>query len=514
VEGERDRHLRAGGQQVAHSGIELPARAPISSPASRRNEDLGLSSARLTRIKVIAVTMRALRHVAVAASLGTLAAQVLLTPVEEFWPDGTPKRRYAQDDQGRKQGVYEEFAANGTRTMLAHYAQGKLHGAFREWNEAGKRRRAVVYAGDVLHGLCEEYHTDGTLHIRGEYRQGLRQGSWLEQDLAVGRVRTAEYKAGKQHGSTRVTLRGKVLTKQQWHDGELRELDGTAPFPVPRERLLAELRAILATPTPARDPADAQAQARFAALLRLRAYRHLCGLPTDLSLVPEWNRRCDAAAEVCARLGRLTHHPEKPEGIDETLYQLGAEGAARSNLHRGVSLPDSVDGYMDDSDPTNIDALGHRRWCLDPLMKRTGFGSHGEYSAMWAHDGSGKMPKGLDFVCYPPRGYVPVDMFAASYAFSIALPEGTRAETKALLVAVRTLDADYLPMDKELALDYRAVAKEGFGRGACVIFRAAGLQVEPGRRYLVEVSLDGGKSLAQRFVVEFCARVVPQATNH
>jgi len=459
----------------------------------------------------------ALCRLLVAVAMIAPAANLASQPpppviVQETWPDGSVKERYAVDQQGRKHGVYEAFAANGTRTLLAHYAQGRRQGAYREWSEDGRKVRSLVYRDDLLHGLSQEFHDNGRSKSVGEYRQGLRDGKWLEQDESGERKRNAEYRAGKLHGTLRVTHKSKVLTKQQWRNGELLELDGMQPFPLPRERLCQELRAILAAAPGPADPRDPLALDRRHALRRLQAYRHLCGLPwADLVLVAEWNLRCDAAAEVCSRLGRLEHEPQRPAGMDEARYQLGAEGARKSNLHRGVGLAESVDGYMDDSDPSNIDEVGHRRWCLNPLMKRTGFGSHQTFNAMWATDESGAEPKGLDAVYYPPRGFVPVDLFATKSAFSIALAPGRDPHSHQLRVALHALDDDFLPVGKPLPLDHCAIAAAGFGRGACVIFRSPEVVVASGKRYLVEVSLDGGKSIAHRYVVEFCARTADAA---
>jgi hypothetical protein len=52
--------------------------------------------------------------------------------------------------------------------------------------------------------------------------------------------------------------------------------------------------------------------------------------------------------------------------MDDKRYQQGVEGAGHSNLAVSGAVVDSVDNYMDDSDPGNVGRLGHRRWCLNP----------------------------------------------------------------------------------------------------------------------------------------------------
>jgi hypothetical protein len=66
----------------------------------------------------------------------------------------------------------------------------------------------------------------------------------------------------------------------------------------------------------------------------------------------------------------------------------------------------SVTGYIDDSGDNNREAHGHRRWCLNPPMGKSGFGTAGEsYSGMWAMDASGSRIKGN--WSYPGTGFFP-----------------------------------------------------------------------------------------------------------
>jgi len=425
----------------------------------------------------------------------------------ETWPDGSLRERYAIDERGEKHGHLERWTATGIRTLFEVYAHGRRHGSHREWNDAGILICSLTFQNDQLHGLCETFHGNSRVATTGSSREGKRNGKWMEMDPTGERRRTAEYRDGVLHGTLRIQWKSRVVTRQTWKNGELIELDDLTPFPVPREILLAQLRQILGTEKIA-DPADAKSLLRQDALLRLRAYRHLCRLPhAEMMLWPQWNELCDAAAEVCRKNGGLNHHPPKPAGMDDKRFQQGYEGAGNSNLHRGGSATDSVDGYMDDSDPSNIDRIGHRRWCLNPTMKKTAFGMDQEFNAMWSMDSSGAAPKGLDAVYYPPCGYVPIDLFSADRAFSITAMRGRTPNDGDLRAIIRPLDDDYLP-GESMDLDNLHVAPGGFGAGTCLVFRAKELRVAVGKRYLVEVSTDGGKTNEYRYVVEFCEAVV------
>lgn len=453
--------------------------------------------------------MRSARLVILSCCLLLAGAAAPGVERRESWPDGSLKARWSEDDQGRLDGLREEYAPDGVRTLLAEYKQGRKHGAWREWSVAGTRTRFLSYKDDELDGRCEEFHPDGASASAGDHRSGARQGKWTERSADGRRRKSLEYKAGMLHGELKIVQDDKLLTRQQWKDGELADLDGRQPFPARRDALLRELRAILAQPA-AEDPADARHAERLRALHRLQLYRRLCGLPWEgMRLVPEWNLRCDAAAEVCRANGGLDHTPPMPAGFDEARYKLGHEGASNSNLSRGTSLPRSIDGYMDDSDPSNIDRIGHRRWCLNPTLKKTGFGAADDYSAMWSMDQSGPPVKGLSEVFYPPRGHVPVDLHAANRAFSIALWRGAVPRREQLVVRIVPLDADWLEAGDPLELDHCAVAEGGYGGAPCLVFRAPRLRVAAGAAYRVRVSVDGGKTTAHDYIVAYCEPVEP-----
>ncbi|MEO6709656.1 MAG: hypothetical protein ABI054_11185 [Planctomycetota bacterium] len=409
-------------------------------------------------------------------------------PVETLHSNGKVHERFFIDAQGRKTGAYDAYRTDGT--LEVHYKF-----------EAG-----------LLDGRAEEYFADGrTVKSGGDYQAGLRRGTWVFVSDDQQRRQRADYKAGRLNGLVLIEVGNKVISKQRWKDDELERLDDLLAFPVGKAALREKLSSILAAPTEnpssAKDAVEAE---RAAALRRLQAYRALCSLPWEgMSLVPEWNLRCEAGAEICAANGEINHTPPKPAGFDEARYRLGYEGTSHSNLAFGSDMPGSVDFYMDDSDSTNIDRVGHRRWCLNPAMKRTGFGASGTYSAMWSMDTSGKSVRGLDAVIYPPPGWCPTNMLAERAAFSISRLTGGEPKLEDLRIHVRALDSDWVPT-KELKLDYLGVsAGGGIGSGSCIIFRPELVKVDLESRYLVEVSTDAGKSLAFRYVVAFCEAVSP-----
>ncbi len=461
--------------------------------------------------------MRSLQIIVLATLLGPLASQ---EPAEEgvrvaTWPDGSVRSRTEVDDEGLPHGLLERFREDGSVEVRAHYRHGELDGTWIETDPDGTRRLLETYRKDQLHGRREVFAADGTRRLLENWRDGVRDGKFEEVD-AAGRTRDGEYRDGLLHGKLKITQERKTLGRQTWKDGLLVELDRLEPFSRSEAEIHEQLTAILAPPAddapgaPSDDElaADPKLTARLATLRILQAYRALCGLRwDDMELVAEWNDLCDAASEVCAANGGLSHNPTQPPGFDDARFKQGYEGASKSNLSSGGMLG-SVDAYMDDSDPSNIDRIGHRRWCLNPGMKRTAFGEHQRYSAMWSMDGSGKPARDLDAVLYPPPGHVPVDFFGARHAWSIAPLKGKALKADDVRIDIRPLDDWWLPVgDESLQLDHLGVAGGGYGSGPCLVFRPVGLVVRPGARYLVEVRGDTGKTLRWRYVVAFCAPI-------
>ena len=169
-------------------------------------------------------------------------------------------------------------------------------------------------------------------------------------------------------------------------------------------------------------------------------------------------------------------------------FRLGAAGAGSCNLSHGTAEA-SVSGYMDDSDPSNIDALGHRSWCVFPSLKKTGFGASARMTAMHTMDRSGAFPKKLEVVCYPPAGYVPRGWFGPRHAWSVWVIKGyDPPDPSAVRVTLEPVGADFLPSGDALAFDHEKTGTAGYGIKHRVVFRPRNLDVSAGRRYRVTIN--------------------------
>jgi hypothetical protein len=254
---------------------------------------------------------------------------------------------------------------------------------------------------------------------------------------------------------------------------------------------------------------DNKADEKTRALRKLKAYRYLAEVPyEDMTLDEAYDEMCLAGVKLCDKLGRVEHTPKNP-GLPEDEYKLAYQGTSRSNLAWGRnSLTAAVDGWMFDSDPGNIDRVGHRRWCLHPAMKKTGLARVGRCSAMYVVDRSREPLPDFDFICFPARGYMPVDFFNTRHAWSVTLnPKKYKTPAKDLVPMVYEVDGDSGQKGEPLKLDYTGVDKAGFGIPNCIIFRPEGASVAPGKRYIVElagiVPSAGGEPVTLKYEVEF-----------
>jgi hypothetical protein len=233
----------------------------------------------------------------------------------------------------------------------------------------------------------------------------------------------------------------------------------------------------------------------LAALRRLNAYRYLCGVPYDVGLDDGYAREAAAAAAICEKIGRLDHHPPNP-GMPAKDYELASHGAGNSNLGMGVEVARCVDQFMFDSDASNIAVVGHRRWCLDPAMQRTGFGASGRFSAMYSTDHGRASPPALDYVAYPPPGLFPAEMISPRHAWSISLnPDkfGNAQEGAVKVRMIRLRRGQLVPTSADgfsdsLDLDHFSVYAPGMGYGGGIAFRARNAGTDAGKRYGVMVT--------------------------
>ncbi|MCP3914344.1 MAG: hypothetical protein GY711_02175 [bacterium] len=407
--------------------------------------------------------------------------------VVENWPDGSVRARYEVDAAGRRNGPY-----------LAYHENGKLH-------------VRASYRANERSGTYQEFYPSGRKALDAKYRGGQLQGKYEERDETGRASYVAHYADGILHGKVEAFAGKERLCAQRWKKGALVELDGVAPYPRPLDEIRHVVAGLLDTdaalPGSASDAwatTDADEAAdeglrldREKALRNLAAYRYLCGVPHEgMQLNAEFNRLTTMGARLCAKIGHLDHTPDNPGWPDDE-YRDGYTGTSHSNLSVGTSIAGSVHSYMNDSDASNIDRVGHRLWCLAERLSKVGFGRSDRFSAMYVRDTSGKGGGGR-IVSYPPAGYVPLGFFDDRHAWSITLRGGSLPRIEDVTVDVRPLDERFVPGER-LELDHLGKT------GLTLVFRPVGVSVHEAAAYLVHVKGLGGKlkKTGLKYLVQF-----------
>jgi len=402
----------------------------------------------------------------------------------DHWPDGSVRARYTVDGGGRLHGSYVEFYENGHMKVKTRFRLNIMEGAY------------------------TTYHDNGKKHITAFHKAGILEGEFIKRSTTGQPQKSEEYKDGELHGTRQLFLNGKPTGSQKWEKGTVVRVNGVVPYPHPLAEIEAGLAAILKDPTPpSADELDPERGSvawleseRRAALRRLQAYRFLLGLPFEkMELDPEFNRLCQAASRLLLVLGRLDHTPKNP-GIPEKEYRDGYQGTSHSNLASGSSLAGSIDSYMNDSDPSNIDRVGHRRHCIAPNLKKTGFGITENFSAMWSMDRSGSGSIRSTLTAFPAAGHYPTGFFGDRHAWSITPLAGGRrlGKLSEMKVRIYNMDDEYRRSEKPYDIDHLGIA------GGTLVFRPAGFTVTPGARAWVEISgMKGGDGGPLEYLVEF-----------
>ncbi len=278
---------------------------------------------------------------------------------------------------------------------------------------------------------------------------------------------------------------------------------------------------------------------RTSALNMLNTVRYIAGLNADVTSDDEYEKLAQAATLADAAFGMLSHYPEKVDDMDQDLYDLGAKGARSCNLGWSYSSsgPDPtlnntiLHGWTGDSDSSNIDVVGHRRWVLSPWMSKTGFGvtigpykpadyDESVYTAMYAFDTDDKRFEDVKelLVAWPAQN-TPVEYFSeewyVNYASAWSLSTGKNQDIdKVKVTLVRRSDNKTWSFSKEKADGFFNVDNNNYGQPGCVIFRPDGIsRFKAGEVF--DVSITGLNPSDVSYTVNFfSANASPQPSEY
>ncbi len=160
-------------------------------------------------------------------------------------------------------------------------------------------------------------------------------------------------------------------------------------------------------------------------LSRINFLRAMAGVSSSVTLNTSVYAQEQAAALIMQANNTLTHSPAS----NMVCYTPeGSTGAGQSNIALGSpSLGDSIPLYMSEPGSGNA-VVGHRRWILFSGAQQFGLGQTDTGGALWIASLAGSVasvprPNGI---AWPPRGYVPMDLFPTQFTstqrWSFGLP--------------------------------------------------------------------------------------------
>lgn len=222
-------------------------------------------------------------------------------------------------------------------------------------------------------------------------------------------------------------------------------------------------------------------EAQRHALSCLNFIRRLAGLE-DVTLDPLCTLRAQSGALLLAANDFLDHDAPRPEGMPADQYESAHMGTslgniAKFNWMKPDILVDGVTYFARDDGEANLAGLGHRRWLLNPLMEKTGFGLANaktgmSYVTMYAVD-MGNADAQWDYVAWPCDGVFPVEMMRSTLPWSVSLNgESYRPGRMRVYLKEETSGAEFsFEPNRENGDGYCILSTEAFGSGDCLIFR-------------------------------------------
>ncbi len=245
----------------------------------------------------------------------------------------------------------------------------------------------------------------------------------------------------------------------------------------------------------------------------LNQIRYIAGLYSDVTIDTSYNEYAQATSIVNFANGSISHYPGQPNGMSDDLYNLGYQGAGRSNLacgwgsgYSGLSETDSLaytvyGMYLEDGDAGNIQVVGHRRWALNPSMGKTGFGYVGresgrsyEYSsAMYAFDNS--VDAGNKVAMWPaqntPLYYFDHSLHSSwqndSYPWSFSTGNSENINTVRVNLKNLATGAQW-NFYNGTGDGYFNVDNGGYGLRGCIIFNPASITYSVGDKFRVTMT--------------------------
>ena len=80
---------------------------------------------------------------------------------------------------GIKHGTWRVFYENGQLAEETFWINGKREGIHHQYFKDGNRKAEIIFKNDTYSGIAKMFHTNSKLWFAGNYKKGLREGSWV-----------------------------------------------------------------------------------------------------------------------------------------------------------------------------------------------------------------------------------------------------------------------------------------------------------------------------------------------
>lgn len=165
--------------------------------------------------------------------------------------------------------------------------------------------------------------------------------------------------------------------------------------------------------------------ANFLKFIRLTAELNPNIIPTT-----DFNEKAQWGANLLRLHGSLDHRVPKPDQLTMDQYAIASQGTAQSNISkfygRRTDLVEMIHLQMID-DRANVWNVGHRRWFLNPFMKKFGLGfvQSGQiptsYGAIVATDQSGPRENEPNYIAWPSPEAFPLEFTTPTIPWSVTI---------------------------------------------------------------------------------------------
>lgn len=95
-----------------------------------------------------------------------------VTMCKQYFPSAVLKSEVSLKD-GKMEGLYVEYAENGTQILQANYKADVANGAWTEWHPNGKVKKSFTYNNGIRSGSCIEYYATGSVKWENIYVNGV-----------------------------------------------------------------------------------------------------------------------------------------------------------------------------------------------------------------------------------------------------------------------------------------------------------------------------------------------------